>query len=76
MATCGAGGGQAVAAIASFGQRVGAKAQANTLVHDFIDDVLVGPFIEVVHKLCALVTKKSSVFKLDRTFHAINASPH
>lgn len=76
MATCGANGGKAVTAIASLGQCVGPEAQANAFVDDLVDDGRVGPLIKVVYKLRALVAEKSSVFKLDGTFHALNASPH
>jgi ATP-dependent RNA helicase HelY len=41
---------------------------------NFIDDFHLGPFVEVVHQLCALVSKKTSVLKLDWSFHTDNGS--
>lgn len=75
MATSCAGGCQRVSTITCFSQCVGSEAKSDAFFDDLVDDGLIGPFIEVVDKLRALVSKESSVFKLDRTFHGSHASP-
>ena len=61
-----------VAAISCFGQRVGAKAKAHIGFGDLVDDFYVGPFIQVVHQLGSLITKKSSVFEAAVSLHGSN----
>ena len=75
MATSCAGCCQRVSTIARLSQSVGSEAEPYAFFDDLVNDGLIGPFIEVVHELCALVSKESSVFKLDRTFHGSHASP-
>ena len=75
MATSCTGSCQCIPTVACLGQGVWPEAEPNALFHDLVDDGLIGPFIKVVHELCALVSKESSVFKLDRTFHGSHASP-
>ena len=70
-----ASGCQGVATVTGLSQGVGTKTEPDSLVHNLVDDVGFGPFIKVVYKLCPLVAEESSVFKLDGTFHFINASP-
>ena len=68
--------GQCVPTVASFSQSVGAETETDSFVHNFFDDGLFGPFIKVVHNLCALVTKKSGVLKPYGAFHGTNGSRH
>lgn len=67
-------GGQRVPAVAGLCQGVGAEAQAHAFIDNVIDDIFFGPFIEVVHQLCALVAEESSVFKPYGAFHNPNGS--
>ena len=61
-----------VAAISCFGQRVGAEAEAHVGFGDLVDDFYVGPFVQVVHQLGSLITKKSSVFEAAVSLHGSN----
>ena len=60
---------QGVAAVASLGQSVWAKTQADFGSHDFVNDRGVLPVINVVDQLGPLVSKKAGVLKLCRAFH-------
>ena len=67
-------GRQRVTTIASLGEGIGAKTQPGFCFDDFVDHGFIVPFIEVIHELRALVTKKPSVFEANRTFHRSHAS--
>lgn len=74
MPTPRARGRQRVTAVASLGERVRAETQPGFCFDDLVDHGFIVPFVEVVHELCAFVTKKSSVFEANRTFHGSHAS--
>ena len=63
-----------VTAVAGFGQRVRAEANADVGGNDLINHRAVGPVVEVVDQLGALVTKESCVFEASRPFHSSNAT--
>lgn len=61
-----------VAAISCLGQRVGAEAEAHVGFGDLVDDFYISPFVQVVHQLGSLITKKSSVFEAAVSLHGSN----
>jgi len=63
-----------VPAVASLGQRVGSETDSHFVRHDVIDDGAIGPRIEVVHELRALVSEEPRVFETGRTLHALKSS--
>ena len=74
MPPCHSGSSKCVPAVSRFSEGVRAEAEPSFRRHDVIDDRFIGPFVKVVHKLGALVAKKSGVFKPDRTFHTFHAT--
>jgi len=63
------GCGERVSAVAGLDERVGPEAQAHFALDDVVDDRRVGPGIEVVHQLCALVAEEAGVLELCGAFH-------
>ena len=57
-----------VPAVAGLSERVWAKTNSSFGVDDLIDHLHISPLVKVVHQLRALITEKSCVFKLGRTF--------
>ena len=66
--------GQLVTAVARLGKCVGPEAQTDLVRHDVVDDLVVGPSVEVVNELRALVTEPASVFETDGALHAPKSS--
>ena len=65
----GVGLGEGVPTIASLGERVWSETKADAFFHDLIDHVLVGPLVEVVDQLGALVAQETEVFESARSLH-------
>lgn len=74
MTPRGARRGEGVATVARLGERVGSEAQADACIDELVHHGLVGPGVEVVHQLGALVADEAGVFEAGRPFHAPHAS--
>ena len=57
------GRGQRVPTVAGLDQRVGPELDADAGVDELRHDRLVGPFVEVVDQLCALVAEEAGVLE-------------
>jgi len=74
MPTPRARGRQCVTTITGLNEGVWAETKSGFCFNDLVDHGFIIPFIEVVHELCAFVTKKSGVLEANRTFHGSHAS--
>ncbi len=61
--------GEAVAAVAGLCQRVGPEAGPDLVADDVVDGRRVGPLVEVVDELRALVPEEAAVLEPDRALH-------
>ena len=69
---CRSRGGEAITAIAGFGQRVGRETNPGVGADDVVDHRFISPTIDVVHQLRAFVAEKLRVLKAPGAFHATN----
>jgi hypothetical protein len=74
VATSLARSGKCVAAVASLNQGVGTETESHLTVNDVVDDGLVGPRVEVVNELRALVSEETGVLELHWALHLPKSS--